>query len=225
MPKRVPLPSPSMLIALLALFAALGGTSYAAAKIGSKEIKNNSIRSVDVRNKSLTGKDVKRNALGGAQVNESKLDKVGSAGTADSAQTAGSAQTATSAQTAGSADNAKSAQNATNAQNAANATTAASADDADSLGGQPAGEFVRGVVYVNDVTVSDSDPVKFTDVPCPAGTNVIGGGAELDGAGGQDVAITDSQGVNDDGWSARAVEVNATGANWQLRVEAICAAI
>ena len=35
---------------LLALFIALGGTSYAVATIGTKQIKNNSVRSVDVRN-------------------------------------------------------------------------------------------------------------------------------------------------------------------------------
>jgi hypothetical protein len=213
-----------MLVALVALFAALAGTSYAAAQIGSSQIKNNSIRSIDVKNRSLTGKDVKSNSLGGAQVNESKLGKVGSATAADRAGSAGSAQTAVTAQKAGSADNAKNAQSATSAKTAANATTAGSADDADALGGQPADAFVRGVVYVHKITASNSDAVKFDDVPCPPGTNVIGGGAELDGAGGQDVAITDSQGVNDDGWSARAVEVNATANNWQLRVEAICAA-
>ncbi len=48
-------------IALIALFVALGGTSYAAAtgSIDSREIKNNTIRGKDVRNNSLTGRDVR----------------------------------------------------------------------------------------------------------------------------------------------------------------------
>jgi hypothetical protein len=50
-------------VAYLALFVALGGTSYAAAKIGSKQIKNNSILSKDVKNKTLLGKDFKSGQL------------------------------------------------------------------------------------------------------------------------------------------------------------------
>ena len=53
---RIKLPSPAMAISLLALFVALGGTGYAAATIGSSQIKNNSIRGKDVRNSTLTGK-------------------------------------------------------------------------------------------------------------------------------------------------------------------------
>jgi hypothetical protein len=52
-------------VALIALFVALGGTSYAAAtgSIDSREIKNNSVRSGDVRNNSLTSSDVKNSSL------------------------------------------------------------------------------------------------------------------------------------------------------------------
>ena len=49
---------------LMALFVALGGTSYAVSTIGTKEIKNNSVRSIDVRNGQLTSRDVKRGSLG-----------------------------------------------------------------------------------------------------------------------------------------------------------------
>ncbi|HKE78398.1 MAG TPA: hypothetical protein VKB54_03785, partial [Solirubrobacteraceae bacterium] len=64
------LPSPSMFVALLALFVALGGSSYAAVKIkisardikkgavGTRAIADNSIRSADVRNDSLTNADI-----------------------------------------------------------------------------------------------------------------------------------------------------------------------
>ncbi len=36
-------PTPAMVVSLIALFVALGGTGYAAATIGSAQIKNNSI--------------------------------------------------------------------------------------------------------------------------------------------------------------------------------------
>lgn len=61
---------------LLALFIALGGTSYAVATIGTKQIKNNSVRSVDVRNGQLTSRDVRRGSLGGRAIKESALGAV-----------------------------------------------------------------------------------------------------------------------------------------------------
>ena len=77
----------------LAVFIALGGSSYAALKVGTRDIKNNAVRSVDLRNNdvrgkdlrngTLTGVDVKRDALGGSVIAESRLGKVPAAGNAD----------------------------------------------------------------------------------------------------------------------------------------------
>jgi hypothetical protein len=53
-------------VATLALFIALGGSSYAALTVTGK----------NVRNGSLTGKDVKRNSLTGRQIREGRLDSV-----------------------------------------------------------------------------------------------------------------------------------------------------
>ena len=47
-----------MLVAILALFLAVGGVGYAATTIGSAQIKNNSIRSGDVRNGTIMPKDL-----------------------------------------------------------------------------------------------------------------------------------------------------------------------
>jgi hypothetical protein len=56
-------PSASMIVALLALFVALGGSSYAAVRIGSTQIADNSIRSRDVHNNELRSADVKDGSL------------------------------------------------------------------------------------------------------------------------------------------------------------------
>lgn len=58
-------PPPSLVISLIALFVALGGTSYAVATnaIGTKQIKDNSIRSSDIADNSITGKDVHSGSL------------------------------------------------------------------------------------------------------------------------------------------------------------------
>ena len=64
-PMRKRRPSPAMVVALIALFVALGGTSYAvvAGSIGTREIRDNSIRSKDIRNGDLRGEDIKNATL------------------------------------------------------------------------------------------------------------------------------------------------------------------
>jgi hypothetical protein len=111
-------PSPAMIVALLALFVALGGSSYAAVKIGARDIQrgavgtraiaNNSIRSADIHEATVSGADVKDDSLTNADIDNSNL----------SAFTAKSAETATRATTATTATSATTATNATNADNA-----------------------------------------------------------------------------------------------------------
>jgi hypothetical protein len=102
---RFPLrrPSPSMAVALIALFISLGGVSYgfATGSIDSREIKNNTIRTRDIRNSEVRGRDIRNstirsadvalNTLTGFDINESKLGKVPSAGSADAATRSGTA--------------------------------------------------------------------------------------------------------------------------------------
>jgi hypothetical protein len=66
-------PSPALVVAVLALVVAMTGTSYAAVKIGSAQIKNNSIKSLDVKDQSLTGKDVQDGSLAAADVQDGSL--------------------------------------------------------------------------------------------------------------------------------------------------------
>jgi hypothetical protein len=54
----------SNVIALCALFVALGGTSYAVTKIGSKQIRNNSVRSADIKNRTIRSKDIAKGVIG-----------------------------------------------------------------------------------------------------------------------------------------------------------------
>jgi hypothetical protein len=67
----------------VAVFVALGGSSYAALQIDSADIANNSVRGVDVRNGSISERDLKRNTLGGRSIRESRLDRVPRAKSAD----------------------------------------------------------------------------------------------------------------------------------------------
>jgi hypothetical protein len=84
-----------MVVALTALFIALGGVSYGAAVvITGKQIQNNTVGTKDLKNNDIRGKDVRTNTLTGRDIKESKLGKVPSAGTADNAtQLAGTSAT------------------------------------------------------------------------------------------------------------------------------------
>ena len=79
------LPSPAMVIAVIALFSSLGGVSYGLATgvINSREIQDNTILSRDVRNRGLTGLDMGVDRVGGGAVKESTLATVPSASIAD----------------------------------------------------------------------------------------------------------------------------------------------
>ena len=70
------LPSPAMIVACVALFAALGGTSYALAtgSITTREIQNGTIRNEDFKDGTLRGQEFKRDSLGGGAIKESALD-------------------------------------------------------------------------------------------------------------------------------------------------------
>jgi hypothetical protein len=71
------------LTATLALFVALGGTSYAVLKIDSADVVDNTLRSRDRRNRTIQARDVRRNGLGAGVVKESALGKVSRAAQAD----------------------------------------------------------------------------------------------------------------------------------------------
>jgi hypothetical protein len=68
------LPSPAMLVALMALFVALGGSAYAAKKINAKDIRTGAVGTRAVKNRALTSLDLRRDTLGGTTIREERLD-------------------------------------------------------------------------------------------------------------------------------------------------------
>ena len=71
--RRISRPTPALIVAIVALFMALGGTSYAALKITGK----------NVANRSLGGNEMKKNTLDGDEINEAALGTVPKAADAD----------------------------------------------------------------------------------------------------------------------------------------------
>jgi hypothetical protein len=135
-------------IALLALFLALGGTTYAAVSlpknsVGTKQLKKNAVTPAKIKKSAVTnakigasavtGAKVKDDSLTGADVNESTLGAVPSA---------------------------------TNATNATNAANAASAANATALNGFAANAIVR-------TAFTSANPAVPVPVPGPPDTTLL----------------------------------------------------
>jgi hypothetical protein len=89
-------PSASLVISVVALFVALGGTSYAALTITGKDVKNSSLTGKDIKDNSLTSGDVRDRSLRlrdfrSGELSSGQRGPAGPAGPAGAAGAAGSA--------------------------------------------------------------------------------------------------------------------------------------
>jgi len=126
---------PGTALAAVALFVALGGTSYAVT--GGTQYAANAINGAALQNHTVAGTKLENHTITGTQVNVATFPTV------PSAVFAGQASSATNAANATNATNATNAKNATNATHAATATTATSAV---TITGTVAGSQVSGPV-------------------------------------------------------------------------------
>lgn len=85
---------------------------------------------------------------------------------------------------------------------------------------------VSGLQRVDASTSSSSANSQSVVATCPSGKRIVGGGARVTGNGASKVSINenfpDSNGAK---WNAKAVEVVATGATWQLQAYGLCARV
>lgn len=88
-------PSPALVISIIALFVALGGSAYAVKKVGTKAIKANAVTTAKIKRNAVTTAKIKRNAVTtakirngavtGAKIKEGTLGLVPGAATATNA--------------------------------------------------------------------------------------------------------------------------------------------
>ena len=96
MTRRLPRPSPALVVACIALFVALSGFGYAAIKlprnsVGTKQLRNSAVTGKKIAKNAVTGAKVADDSLSGADVLESSLGRVPSASSATSASNASNA--------------------------------------------------------------------------------------------------------------------------------------
>jgi hypothetical protein len=73
MGKRIPRPSPAMVVALLALCLAVGGTAFAATKLGKNAVKTKNIKNGAVKESKLAANAVTESKIAGNAVTEGKI--------------------------------------------------------------------------------------------------------------------------------------------------------
>lgn len=181
---RLSRPSPALIISLIALMVALGGTSYAAFRlpagsVGTKQLAKGAVSTAKLKNGAVTGSKVAPKSLTGANIN------IGTLGTVPSATNAGHASNAGSATNASHATNADSSTNASHATTADSATTAATASALGSVAYRfdtSAGPVTVPACADNPCT-PDQVGTTYAIATCPQGTVAVGGGGETYDAG------------------------------------------
>ncbi len=189
----------SNVIAMIALFVALGGAAYAGTKINGSSIKNGSIGGGKLKNETITANKLKKGTVTAAQIapgtltgaqivpgsitsssiNESTLGTVPSAqnattaGTATKAKSATTAATATTATTANTANSANTAKSAETAKHAETADTAKHADSATTATTADAATIAGEAEKLGGKSAAELR--AELEVSCPAATEFYGG--------------------------------------------------
>lgn len=203
--RRLKAPSPALVVSLVALFVALGGTSYAALSL-----PKNSVGTSQLKNGAVTNKKVAKKLI----VYGAKAAVVAAA--AIEAEHALSADTATSATTA---------TNASNATNAANATT---------VGGYAPNGLVRAAEGQGEITATGSaqDIASLSIVAPSAGFVIVNGSAVSDQHSGSGCPCVtglflnaDASDINTNPWRVATTvdgvdEPNTGGVSWAFQVAA-----
>ena len=111
--RRLRAPSPALVVSLIALFVALGGTTYAATSlpknsVGTKQLKKSAVTAKKLKKGAVTTAKIRNGAVTAAKINTAGLSVPNSlhAATADSATSATTATRATNADYAGTAGSA-----------------------------------------------------------------------------------------------------------------------
>jgi hypothetical protein len=172
----------SNVIAVIALFIALGGAAYAGSKLNGKNIVNASIGGGKLKNETITARQIKKGTITGAQIQERSISSntinLSTLGTVPSANTANSATKATSASTAASAENAAHANDASHATEADNAVYAKEAGNAshatEAENATHANEADRATIAGEAETLEGETAAQLT-VSCPSDTEFYGG--------------------------------------------------
>ncbi|HEX5984412.1 MAG TPA: hypothetical protein VFY69_09425 [Solirubrobacterales bacterium] len=206
-------------LSCIALFVALGGTAFAAVKLGAGQVK-----AVNIAKQAVTNPKIKQQAVTSGKIKNGGVNALDiGAGQVIGEKIATGAVTgkkigkkAVSPRTI--------AEEAVTAGKLANESVVAS-----KLSASLYAQLVRNVTYVNSSSVSNTEANKTATATCPAGKEAIGGGVRLEGELA-DVSVTGSYPVSSGtlrtGWEAIAHETGGGPfGDWSVTAFAVCAEI
>lgn len=246
-------------LSCLALFVALGGAAYAAGlgrnavktrniangAVNTAKLRNNAVNTRKLRNNAVNTRTLRNNAVNARKIRNGAVigpklssEAVGTSKIANAAvrSTKLGGGVVTTPKLKGLAvTEGKLGNNAvTNPKIAAGSVEtgklANEAVTAEKLHAGLYAQLVKNISYETKATAADEEPdPKEVTATCPAGKEVIGGGARVTGSGVKQVAIAQSfatdAGVDGKrtGWHAVAVEVGPETEAWGVEAMAVCA--
>src|SRR3954452_18572784 len=217
-------------LALIALFVALGGTSYAAGvlprnSVGPTQLKANAVTSPKVKDGSLQKQDFAAGQLpAGAQGVQGSPGAAGAAGATGPGGPTGPAGAKGDKGDTGTVDTSNFFTKA--ASDNRYLLAAGKASDADKLDGKDSTAFMRDFEMISALSTDDTAPYKVVTADCPAGKVPISGGAAVwyhtDPPQVEPKII--SSYIVGTGWSAEAQAPDNT-LSWHLEAQAFCAKV
>lgn len=204
-------------LSCIALFVALGGTAFAAVKLGAGQVK-----SVNIARQAVTNAKIKTQAVTSGKIKNGGVN----------ALDIGAGQVTNEKIGTGAVSGKKIAKKAVSPRTIANeaVTTDKLANESIVASKISAGlyaQLVRNVAYESKQSPSDSEPNKSATAECPKGKQAIAGGVRLEGELAE-VAVTASYPLSTgsvrNGWVAIAHETGpGQVGNWSVVAFVICA--
>jgi hypothetical protein len=204
-------------LSCIALFVALGGTAFAAMKIGPGQVK-----AVNIAKQAVTNPKIKQQAVTSGKIKDGSVNALD----IGAGQVTGE-KIATGAVT-GKKIGKKAVSPRTIAEEAVTGGKLADeAVTASKLSASLYSQLVRNVTYVNASSASSSEPNKTVTASCPTGKQAIGGGVRLEGELAE-VSVTGSypvsSGTTRTGWEALAHETAGDPpGDWSVTAFVVCA--
>lgn len=209
--------SAANVLAVAALFVALGGSAYAAAKLGTGQVKAVNIAKEAVTQQKLRANAVTSGKIADGQVNNRDLANGAVSGNKLGKEAIKANKLAKKAVTA----------TALGPEAVTNAKLKNEAVSQTKLASSLYGQLVKNVSYVTATSPLDSEENKFVTAECPAGKEVIGGGARINGANTKTVVNETAPALSAAGahfgWYGAGREVGVEPGNWSVSAFAICA--
>jgi hypothetical protein len=203
-------------LSVAALFVALGGSAYAAAKLGTGQVKAVNIAREAVTQQKLRANAVTSGKIANGQVNNRDLANGSVSGNKLGKEAVKTNKLAKKAVTA----------TALGPEAVTNAKLGNEAVSQAKLAASLFGQLVKNVSYITETSKLDSEDEKSVTAFCPTGKEVLGGGVRISGEGSDKVVPTESS-PNASlhlGWTASAREIEAkTAGNWSVSAFAVCA--